>query len=289
MVATLRRKGRAGSMIEQRIGLIGAGQMGKALVQGLLRTGMIVPDRLLAADIDEAARKRFADLTGVAVVADNTLVAARADLIVLAVKPQQVADLAAQLRGKLSEKHLLLSLAAGVRLASLAEWFGPGVRLVRAMPNAACLIGRGVCGYCPGPGATAEDSALVEQLLGSLGAVWQMEERLLDAVTALAASGIAFVCLMLEALSDGGVGAGLPRPTAVRMAAETMRGAAEMVLSAGEHPAQLKDRIVSPAGTTIAGLQVLEAAGVRGMIIAAVLAAERRAAELAGEKSDLLK
>jgi len=258
--------------------------MGTALVRGLLRAGTIEADRLLAADIDENARKRFAELTGVAAVDDNRLVAAQADLLVLAVKPQQVAEVAGQLRGRLSAKQMLLSLAAGVRLAQLAEWFGPEVRPARAMPNAACLIGRGVCGYCLGQSATPDDSALIEQLLSSVGSVWQVEEKLLDAVTALAASGMAFVCVMLEALSDGGVGAGLSRPVAAAMAAETLRGAAEMFLATGEHPAQLKDRIVSPAGTTIAGLQVLESRGVRGAIIEAVLAAQRRAAEFGNIK-----
>ena len=268
-------------MSNERIGFIGAGQMATALARGFIGAGLAAADQLLASDVDEHARRRFTEATGARTVGDNLRVAAESDLIFLAVKPQQMADVAAGLRGKLAPDRLIVSLAAGVRLATLAEWLGPEVRMVRVMPNAPCLVGQGACGYCLGQWATAADGAVVERLLAAVGSAWQLKEGLLDAVTGLAASGPAFVYVVIEALSDAGVLMGLPRPVATAMAARTVRGAAEMVLATGEHPAVLKDRVASPAGTTIAGLQALEAHGLRAALMAAVEAATRRTIELA--------
>ena len=269
-------------MLEQRIGLIGAGQMATALAQGFLKAGLTTADRLMASDPDENARQRFAQTTSATTVADNRQVVAQSDVIVLAVKPQQIAPVAAELRDALSKNgdRLIISIAAGVRLDSLAQWLESGPRIVRVMPNTPCLVGRGACGYSLGQNASATDGALVEQLLGSLGAVWQVEEKLLDAVTGLAGSGPAFVYVVIEALSDAGVRVGLPRAIAAEMAARTVRGAAEMVLATGEHTAVLKDRVASPGGTTIAGLKVLESGGLRAALIEAVEAATQRSVEL---------
>jgi pyrroline-5-carboxylate reductase len=267
-------------MLDQRIGLIGAGQMATALAQGFLRAGLTASDRLLAADVDDRARQRFAQAVGVRTTTDNCQVAAQSDVIVLAVKPQQMAQVAAGLRGAVGAEKLMVSIAAGVRLASLAEWLGPGPRLIRVMPNTPCLVGQGASAYSLGQNATAEDGALVGQLLGSLGSAWQVDEKLLDAVTGLSGSGPAFVYVMIESLGDAGVRMGLPRGIATEMAARTLRGAAEMVLATGEHPAVLKDRVASPGGTTIAGLQALESGGLRAALMDAVEAATKRSIEL---------
>lgn len=267
-------------MMEQRIGLIGAGQMATALACGFIKTGLTAAERILAADVDPVACQRFTERSGAPTTSDNAAVVGQSDLIILAVKPQQVESVAAGLRGKLGAKQLLVSIAAGVRLATLAKWYGQELRIVRVMPNTPCLIGEGACAYSLGEHATADDGALVHKLLASLGTAWQVEEKLLDAVTGLAGSGPAFVYLMIETLGDAGVRMGLPRGIAAAMAAQTVRGAAGMVLTTGEHPAVLKDRVASPAGTTIAGLQVLEAAGIRGTLMAAVEAATRRSEEL---------
>ena len=268
------------SMLDERIGLIGAGQMATALAHGFIKAGLITADRLLASDVDEHARQRFAQATAANTTADNALVAAQSEVVFLAVKPQQMAQVAADLQGKLPADRLIVSIAAGVRLASLAEWFGPDPRIVRVMPNTPCLVGQGACAYSLGDRATVEDGALVGRLLGALGHAWQVEEKLLDAVTGLAGSGPAFVYVVVEALSDAGVKMGLPRGIATEMAARTVRGAAEMVLATGEHPAVLKDRVASPAGTTIAGLHALESAGLRAALIDAVQAATHRSMEL---------
>jgi pyrroline-5-carboxylate reductase len=266
--------------LDQRIGLIGAGQMATALAHGFIKAGLTTADRLIASDVDEYARQRFAHAVAAHTTADNALVVAQSDVIILAVKPQQMAQVAAGLRGKLSADRLIVSIAAGIRLGSLAEWLGPGLRMVRVMPNTPCLVGQGASAYSLGEQATAEDGALVGRLLRALGSAWQVDEKLLDAVTGLAGSGPAFVYVMIEALSDAGVRMGLPRSIATEMAAKTVRGAADMVLSTGEHPAVLKDRVASPGGTTIAGLQALESAGLRAALMAAVEAATWRSVEL---------
>lgn len=269
--------------MEQRIGFIGAGHMATALAVGSLQAGLTTAERLIASDPDQAARERFAELTGAAVTSDNAEVAEAADILVLAVKPQKIADVATELRSRLTANRLLVSIAAGVSLASLADSFGRRVRVARAMPSMLCQIRRGSSAYCLGPRAKAADGAVLNELLGALGSACEIEEKQFDAVTALASSGPALVYVMIEALADGGVAAGLPRRLAAQMAAEAVRGAAEMVLTTGEHPAALRDRVTSPAGTTIAGLRALEAGGVRAALMAAVDAAARRSIEL-GER-----
>ena len=270
--------------MEQRIGLIGAGQMATALAGGFIKAGLTAADRILASDVDELARQRFTAATAAPTTPDNATVAARSDLIVLAVKPQQMEGVAVGLHGKVGAERLIVSIAAGIRLASLARWLGEELRIVRVMPNTPCLIGQGACAYSLGEHATPEDGALVGRLLASLGSAWQVEEKLLDAVTGLAGSGPAFVYVMVEALGDAGVRLGLSRSIAATMAAQTVRGAAAMVLASGEHPAVLKDRVTSPGGTTIAGLQSLESGGIRATLMAAVEAATKRSTELGKER-----
>ncbi len=174
----------------------------------------------------------------------------------------------------------MVSIAAGIRLAVLSAGLGDGVRLIRVMPNTPCLVGLGACGYCLGARATPQDGTLVEQLLGAVGLAFQVDEPLLDVVTGLSGSGPAFVYIMIEALSDGGVRMGLTRKMATALAAQTVRGAAEMVLRSGEHPGVLKDRVTSPGGTTIAGIAALESGGCGPHLMAAVQAATRRSIEL---------
>jgi pyrroline-5-carboxylate reductase len=270
-------------MPEQQIGLIGAGQMATALGLGFVKAGLVAPENLLAADPDPEALQRFAQTTGGRTTKDNGQVAQQSDVVFLAVKPQQIAEVVAGLRGKITGQMLVVSIAAGIRLAQLAEGLGDQVRLVRVMPNTPCLVGQGACGFCLGGKATAEDGRLVEQLLGAVGVAYQLDEKLLDAVTGLSGSGPAFVYVIIEALSDGGVRMGLPRKVATALAAQTVRGAAQMVLATGEHPGVLKDRVASPGGTTIAGLQALECGGLRAALMAAVEAATQRSIELGGK------
>ena len=204
-------------MIKKRIGFIGAGQMATALGEGFIRAGLVSGAEVIASDPSSEARQRFARATGGQAVDDNAEVAGRTDVLFLAVKPQQMVRVAAELKGKLGPDLLLISIAAGIRLAVLAQGFGERVRLVRVMPNTPCLVGKGACGYCLGGTATPADGQLVGQLLSAVGLAVEVEEKLLDAVTGLSGSGPAFVYVIIEALSDGGVRMGLPRAVAIRL------------------------------------------------------------------------
>lgn len=269
-------------MAVHQIGFIGAGRMATALAQGLIAAGLADRQSLAASDASPAAIEQFAKSTGCRAVSDNAQVAQQCDVLFLAVKPQQMGAVLQELRGLTTARHLVVSIAAGVPLARMSAVLGEAPRLVRVMPNTPCLVGEGASAFCLGPSATSDDAQLVKELLSSVGKAFELPETLLDAVTGLSGSGPAFVYQVIEALSDGGVRMGLPRDVATALAAQTVRGAAEMVLATGEHPAVLKDQVTSPGGTTIAGLQALEAGGLRAALIAAVEAAARRSTELAG-------
>lgn len=263
-----------------RFGFIGAGRMATALAQGFLSAGLAQPDDVVASDALPAACQGFARATGGRTMPSNRQTAAHCEVLFLAVKPQQIPDVLLDLRGQLTPAHLVISIAAGIPLQTIAQGLGSGPRLVRVMPNTPCLVGSGASAYCLGPGATGGDGELVARLLSAVGKAVQIPEKLLDAVTGLSGSGPAFVYVMIEALSDGGVNMGLPRDVATTLAAQTVLGAAQMVLSTGQHPGVLKDQVASPGGTTIAGLQALEEHGLRAALIAAVEAATQRSMEL---------
>ncbi len=262
------------------VGFLGAGQMATALAKGWAAAGLLDAAASRAADPYPAARDAFTRATGVPTADTNADVLAACDVVVLAVKPQVMAALLDELRPKVAARHLVVSIAAGVTLDALAAGLGGDARLVRVMPNTPCLVGASAAGYAAGPAATPADVALVGRLFGAVGKAFALPERLLDAVTGLSGSGPAFVYVMNEALADGGVRAGLPRDVAQALAAQTVFGAAKMVLETGTHPAALKDAVASPGGTTIAGLHALERAGVRAGLMDAVTAAALRAEEL---------
>ncbi len=265
------------------VGFLGAGRMATALTMGWLRAGLLQSGACRASDPLASARQAFAQETGCESCADNRAVVAASDLVVLAVKPQSMATLLEEIRPVVKEQ-LFVSIAAGITLRQLAERLGSDKRLIRVMPNTPCLIGASASGYSPNDNATNEDIALVDRLLKAVGVAFPLPEHLLDAVTGLSGSGPAFVYLMIEALSDGGVRVGLPREVATALAAQTVLGAAKMVLETRTHPGVLKDMVASPGGTTIAGLHAMERGGVRGALMDAVEAATRRAMELGRAK-----
>ena len=262
------------------IGFIGTGKMATALARGLVTAGIVKPDQVLGSDVVEDARAAFGREVGARTTAFNPDVPKFASVFILAVKPAQVPAVLKELRGHVSERHLLVSLAAGVPLASLEEGLETGAHVVRVMPNTPALVGAAASAYALGRSATAEDGQLVEGLLGAVGLALQVPEPQLDAVTGLSGSGPAYVYLIIEALSDGGVAAGLPRDIAHKLAAQTVLGAARMALETGLHPGVLKDMVTSPGGTTIEGVHELEKAGVRGAMINAVRAAADKAHKL---------
>jgi pyrroline-5-carboxylate reductase len=268
-------------MLAIKIGFIGAGRMATALARGFVRSETVAPEAIVAADPSEAARAAFVrEVPGAIVGGDNAAVAAKADVVLLAVKPQQVTDALAEVRTALARDALVVSIAAGVTLDRLAAGLPAEQRIVRVMPNTPCLIGRGASAYSLGPHATAEDGDLVAKLLSSVGAAFEVPETLLDAVTGLSGSGPAFVYSMIEALTAGGVAAGLPPELAAELAVRTAAGSADMVLQTGETPAVLRDRVTSPGGTTQAGLAMLAKRGFSETVAEAVAAATRRSAEL---------
>jgi pyrroline-5-carboxylate reductase len=264
-----------------RIGFLGAGKMATALARGWLNAKLVTPEQVLAADPLPEARDAYQKATGgLRVHADNRQVVAGSDVLLLAVKPQNLTAVLGEIRASLSARHLVVSIVAGATLRQLGDGLGPERRLVRVMPNTPCLLGASASAYAPGPTATPEDVQLVDRLLNAVGRAFRVPEKLLDAVTGLSGSGPAFVYVMIEALSDGGVKMGLPRDVATTLAAQTLLGAARMVLETGLHTGALKDMVASPGGTTIAGLHALERGGVRAALMDAVEAATRRATEL---------
>jgi pyrroline-5-carboxylate reductase len=262
------------------VGFLGAGQMATALAGGWTTAGLLDVARSLASDPYVAAREKFQAATGVRATASNREVAAACDVLVLAVKPQMMAALLAEVRDAIPAGRLVISIAAGITLRSLADGLGADVPVVRVMPNTPCLIGASASGYTPGPTATAAHVELVGALFGAVGKAVRVSEPQLDAVTGLSGSGPAFVYVFIEALADGGVRMGLPRDVAQALAAQTVLGAAQMVLQTGLHPGALKDAVASPGGTTIAGLHALERAGFRAAAMDAVEAATKRSQEL---------
>lgn len=263
------------------VGFLGTGQMATALASAWRRRECLDQSRSWAWDIQAAAREQFAQRVELSVAGSNREVASRCELLLLAVKPGDVGAVLEEIRPVLRPEHLLVSVAAGVRLRSLQEGLGGHRRIVRVMPNTGCLVGCGASALSAAPDVTPAEVEQVETLFRAVGYVCRVPETLLDAVTGLSGSGPAFIALVVEALADGGVLSGLPRNLALELAAHTVLGTARLILEDGRHPAQIKDAVASPGGTTIAGLHVLEKAGLRGALQQAVWMATCRAKELA--------
>lgn len=264
------------------IAMIGSGQMGEALIGGWLAAKTVPPEALVATDASAERRDLMKRRFGIRTGTDNRDAASRADVVVLAVKPQILDGVMNELSSALAGK-LVLSIAAGVTIAHLARLAPKGVRVVRVMPNTPVLVRDGVSALSFGDGVSDKDQQLTRRLFEAVGRAVVVEEKLMDAVTGLSGSGPAYVFMAIEALADGGVKMGLPRTVADLLAAQTVLGAARMVLETGEHPAKLKDRVASPGGTTIAGLHRLEQGGLRAALMAAVEAAAKRSEELGRE------
>ena len=262
------------------VGFLGAGKMASALAKGFVRAGLVTPKQIIASDVSEAASAAFAKEVGAKTTASNPEVVRFAEVLILAVKPHQVAAVLAEIRDAFTEKHLLVSIAAGVTLAKLESGLGSGARVIRVMPNTPALVGASASAFAAGKSAQAGDGELVQKLLTAVGVAFAVPESLLDAVTGLSGSGPAYAYLFIEGLSDGGVAAGLPREMATKLAAQTVLGAAKMVLETGQHPGALKDMVTSPGGTTIEGLHELEKGKLRGTVMSAVRAATEKSKKL---------
>jgi len=265
---------------ELKIGFLGAGKMALALATGIARAGLVRSTNVLASDPIENARLQFDREGAGKAVASSSEVAAFAPVLIVAVKPDHVNDLLLDIKKDFTPNHLLISIAAGVPISRFESVLGSTARIVRVMPNTPALVGASASAFAAGKGAQPADAELVQRLFSSVGIAYQVKESLLDAVTGLSGSGPAYAFLLIEALSDGGVAAGLPRDVATRLAAQTLLGSARMVLETGMHPGALKDMVTSPGGTTIEGLHELEKGGVRGALINAVRAATDKSKKL---------
>jgi len=263
-----------------RIGFLGAGKMASALAGGLVKAGVSSASDLIASDVSGEARAAFAKDVGCRVTSSNVEVADSADVLILAVKPDQIKGVLKEMAGHIADRHLVISIAAGVTIAQLESNLREGIRVVRVMPNTPAMVGASASAFALNQSAGSEDAALTQRVFSAVGCAFQVKESLLDAVTGLSGSGPAYAYLMIEALSDGGVAAGLPREVATKLAAQTMLGAAKMVLETGQHPGALKDMVTSPGGTTIEGLHELEKGGVRGALMNAVRAAAEKSRKL---------
>lgn len=266
--------------MKTRIGIMGLGKMGEALIKGLQHSPHA---RDFAFSATTRSKESAADANkrlGVASHTDNARLAKECDVIVVCVKPHQAEEALKSIASHLTKKHLIVSVCASLTTEQLAAWTGHKAAVVRTMPNTPCLIGQGMTVFCAGPGATNKHLELTERIFGTVGRAIKLEESHMDAVTGLSGCGPAYVYLVIEALSEAGVKVGLPRATATLLAAQTLAGSANMVLERGEHPAALKDEVTTPAGCTIDGLMALEEGKLRVTLIKAVLAAANRSRRL---------
>jgi len=262
------------------LAVVGCGTMGRAIVTGLLEGGVLRPEQVVGTvpSTDEAAHA--ADALGIRVLTDNVEAVRRSDVVVLAVKPQVAHQVLSDpaLQEALSGR-LLISIAAGIRLEQLAAW-APDAAVIRAMPNTPCTIREGMTVLSPHASAEPHHIQVAKDIFSSVGRCRVLREKYLDAVTALGGSGPAFACVLLEAMADGGVMMGLPRDVAIEVAAQSMQGAARMVLQTGAHPAALKDAVTTPAGCTIAGLLTMEDGRIRSTLARTIQEATRVAGGL---------
>ncbi len=263
----------------RKVAIIGCGTMGEAIVAGLLRAGLLAREQIVVTTRRAEVAEALATRHGVQATLDNLVAVRDADTVLLALKPQRIGKVLHQrgvaeaLAGK-----LVISIAAGVTLAQLQGWL-PESPVIRAMPNTPCLIGEGMTVLARGQRAGDPEVALAKRLFETIGMCVEVEDKLMDAVTSLGGSGPAFVYVMIEAMADGGVMMGLPRPVALKMAAQVFQGAARMVLSTGFHPAALKDQVTTPAGCTIAGILTMEDGRIRSVLARTI----QEAAKVAGE------
>lgn len=266
--------------LQNTIGLIGAGNMSTALARGWLDAGLIRPEQIFASAQTESTRNRFASQFGAMSFIDNLEVINRAKVLVLAVKAPVAADVLGKLRPALTQQHLLISVVAGLTLKQIEDLVGDGCRVVRVMPNTPCLVGASASAYCLGRSCADIDRDTVEKLFGAVGTTASVPEKQMDAVTGLSGCGPAFVAMIIDALTDGGILMGLPNHVAKSLAAQTVKGTAELVMEGNLQPSEIKTMVSSPGGATCAGVLELEQNATRASLMNAVKMATQRASEL---------
>lgn len=268
----------------KKIVIIGGGKMGSIIAQGLISRNIISGKDITVTDVDAERLKFLSTSLDLQVSDENRKPAKNADIIILAVKPQNMAQTLKDMAPTVNKSKLVISIAAGITTGFVEGLLAKGIRVVRVMPNTPALAGAGATAVAKGANSTADDINLTRTIFDSVGITVEVEEKLMDAVTGLSGSGPAYCFVIIEALSDAGVRMGLPRDLALKLAAQTVLGSAMLCLQGDKHPAQLKDMVTSPAGTTAAGLKALEDGKIRATLMSAVEAATNRSKELAGGK-----
>lgn len=265
---------------DRTIGFIGGGNMGEALIRGLLAAQAVPAGNIIVSDVVPERLRHLKETYHVGTTPDNQGLVSESDVVVLAIKPQVMEEVLSALGEEVTEEKLLVSIMAGVPMARILGALGREARLVRVMPNTPALALAGAAAYALGGLARPEDSETVRDIFEAVGTAFEVEEKLLDAVTGLSGSGPAYVLAFIEALADGGVWAGLDRDTAFGLAVQTVLGTAVLLAESNQHPAELREMVTSPGGTTIEALSVLEAGGFKGLVMDAVFAAAKRAEAL---------
>ena len=264
----------------KRVGFIGGGNMGEALVRGLIGANVVPADLIAATDVRTERTRELTKQYGIAAHGDNARCVREADVVILAVKPQVMGDVVREIAPAVTARHLLISIAAGVATATIRAALGKDARIIRVMPNTPALVLHGATAIARGRGLERDDLATAEEIFGAVGRVVILDEDLMDAVTGLSGSGPAYVAIVIESLADGGVKMGLDRVTAMTLATQTVLGAAKLLQETAVHPGALKDMVSSPGGTSIAGIAALEEGGIRTTFIKAVERATLRSREL---------
>jgi pyrroline-5-carboxylate reductase len=269
-----------GAPLSRRIAVLGAGTLGESLVRGFLHSKWREPTDLVVTARRTERLEQLRAAHGVEATADNAAAAAGAPLVILAVKPQDIAVVLGEIAGTLTPDQTLVSVAAGVTTTFIEAHLGEGARVVRAMPNAPAVLHEGIAGICPGAHARQHDLDFAEEALGHLGSVVRVAEENMDAVTAISGSGPAYFALLAEAMIEAGVLLGLSRDVSTRLVVQTMFGSAALLRDEGMHPVELREAVTSPAGTTTRALRELEQSGVRAAFLNAIHAAAERSREL---------
>jgi pyrroline-5-carboxylate reductase len=268
----------------KKIGIIGAGKMGGVLMGGIVSRNLIPPRHIAVSDALAEPLEKLEKAYGVCTTEDNKKVVTSSDIIILAVKPQTMPEVLEEISGVYHPKKLIISIAAGIPTGIIEGHLGNKARVIRVMPNTPSLIGEGAAALARGAHATDKDLDMARHIFESVGITVSVKEDLMDAVTGLSGSGPAYVFLIIEALSDAGVNLGLSRDIALKLSAQTIMGAAKLCLAGTKHPAELKDMVTSPGGTTIAGIKALEEGKLRATLMTAVEAAAARSKELGNKK-----
>jgi pyrroline-5-carboxylate reductase len=267
-------------VIKEKIGVIGAGNMGGALLGGLIKANLTSADKVLVSDINTIHLDRMKEKWGVLTTTKNTEVVEFAEILLLCVKPQVLKSVLLEVKSLISPETLLISIAAGITTNTITNWIEQNNPIVRGMPNIAALVDESATAICLGKLANGNHAELAEKIFSAVGLVKEVDETQMDAITGLSGSGPAYIYMIIEALTDGGVKMGLSREIAFPLAIQTLLGSAKLVQETGEHPAVLRDQVTTPGGTAIAAIHDLENHGLRSMLISAVMTATQRSSEL---------